>query len=142
MLVINYKVSINIFLAIAKIEFEYDAWPDLFDILNSTAFHSENSYRRSSLTTIGYIGQEVNECKITDDKKTALLYSVLKNIFKENNEEVLETALEALKNFSFIITNIIQDKVILLNFINFKIFIFIERSRIHIIKVNKIIFLA
>lgn len=82
----------------------------------STADYPENSYRISSLTTIGYIGQEVNELKMTDDKKSELLYALLKNIYKENNEEVLETALEALKNFSLTIKNIIQNKVINLNF--------------------------
>ena len=102
------------------------------------------------MTTIGYIGQEVNECKITDDKKSELLYALLKNIFKENNEEVLETALEALKNFSFIITNIVHNKVIkfiIFNFpfislklIIFKLLIlniFIGKKRFHLFHINR-----
>jgi len=90
----------------------------LFDILISTSDNEENSYRISSLTTIGYIGQEVNECKITDDKKSDLIYALLKNIKLEINEEVLESALEAFKNFSYIISNIIQNKVLMNNLFN------------------------
>ncbi len=70
------------------------------------------------MTTIGYIGQEVNECKITDDKKSDLIYALLKNIKLEINEEVLESALEAFKNFSYIISNIIQNKVLMNNLFN------------------------
>jgi hypothetical protein len=122
-----FKYLFYIISGIAKIEFEYDAWPDLFHILISTADNPQKSYRISSLTTIGYIGQEVNERKITDDKKSELLNALLQNIYKENDEEVLEIALEAFKNFSFIITNIIQNKV-KINFQNsFNVYLFLKK---------------
>jgi len=70
------------------------------------------------LTTIGYIGQEVDERKITDNKKSQLLYALLQNIEININEDVLIAALEGLKNFSYIITNNIKKKVNFLQFIN------------------------
>lgn len=89
------------------------------DILINTSTDENKNYRISSLITIGYLGQEIEENLIFGVKKNLLLNSILKNIDIQNDEEIIKVALDAFKDFCAIISDNMKTKVMLerLNFL-------------------------
>ena len=75
--IIRKSTSISI-AAICKYEIPKKSWPNIIDILNSTALNKENvNYRITSLIAIGHILDELNISDLNNEKNKIALIIIL-----------------------------------------------------------------
>lgn len=95
---------------ICKYELPKKLWINIFDILIGTS-NNENIYiQLSSITTLGYIFEEINENDINDDIMRKILfcfYNILNQ--KEINLELHKSTLDSLFHFIPFIQNVIMN---------------------------------
>lgn len=70
----------NLIAAIAGIEIPRGEWHDLIHILCNNADHTEYNVRLTSLTTLGYICEEISPDAISDQTKNSIIVALTNNI--------------------------------------------------------------
>jgi hypothetical protein len=88
---------------IAKIEIINNKWNDLFDILSNTCHNENKNIRLSSLTTIGYLGQEFSLNQLNINQIGKLAGALYKILLEENDEDILQ---EAIISFTLILPHL------------------------------------
>jgi hypothetical protein len=88
---------------IAKIEITNNKWIDLFDILSNTCQNNNKNIRLSSLTTIGYLGQEFLSNQLDISQIGKLAGAIYKILLEENDEDILQ---EAIISFTYILPHL------------------------------------
>lgn len=76
----------NIIAVIASIEIPRKEWDDLLPNLCSNAENNQDYVRLASLTTLGYICEEIDTDCITDLTKNAIIVALVNNITNQDNE--------------------------------------------------------
>jgi len=88
---------------IAKIEIPHHKWLDLFDILSNTCQNNNKNIRLSSITTIGYIGQEFSANQINIEQIGKLAGAIYKILLEDFDEDILQ---EGIISFTFILPHL------------------------------------
>jgi len=70
----------NVVAAIASIEIPRNEWLDLLPILCTNAEHTEYNIRLASLTTLGYICEEIEPDDVVDAVKNRIILALVNNI--------------------------------------------------------------
>ena len=83
--------------AIAQIEIPRGEWTELIANLCTNASHENAQIRLTSLTTIGFICEELSPDDLTQDLKNQIMLALTNNISKEEaNNETCRLAIKAL----------------------------------------------
>ena len=85
--------------SICKIEVPKGNWNQIFDILSSTAQHTNDNYKKSSIITIGYIAQDLKRSDLNQDQINKLLFALTRNLDVNNNIEVFKCAITSFLYF-------------------------------------------
>ena len=85
--------------SICKIEVPKGNWNQIFDILSSTAQHTNDNYKKSSIITIGYIAQDLKRSDLNQDQINKLLFALTRNLDVNNNIEVFKCAITSFRYF-------------------------------------------
>ena len=85
--------------SICRIEVPKGNWNQIFDILSSTAQHTNDNYKKSSIITIGYIAQDLKRTDLNQDQINKLLFALTRNLDVNNNIEVFKCAITSFLNF-------------------------------------------
>lgn len=89
----------SILSSIASIEIPRGEWDELIPSLCSNAESTENNIKLASLTTLGYVCDEIKPSDINDAVKNAIIAALTKNITSEpENLESTRLAIKALPN--------------------------------------------
>ena len=103
---------------ICKIELPLNQWDNIFDVLINTTQNENLFIQLSSLTTLEYIYEKINIKDININIIAKLLntyYSLLDN--KDNNNELILTALKSLINFYHLLVILCMNKIQQKNFL-------------------------
>ena len=85
--------------SICRIEVPKGNWNQIFEILSSTAQHTNDNYKKSSIITIGYIAQDLKRTDLNQDQINKLLFALTRNLDVNNNIEVFKCAITSFLNF-------------------------------------------
>lgn len=77
--------------SIASIEIPRGEWHDLIAVLCTNAEHTEYNVRLASLTTLGFICEEISPDNISDQTKNAIIVALTNNI---SGNSLVETEIE------------------------------------------------
>ena len=70
----------NVVSTIACIEIPRHEWDDLLPLLCANSEHEDYNIRMSSLTTLGYICEEIDPESVIDPIKNQIIVALIKNI--------------------------------------------------------------
>lgn len=76
--------------AIASLEIPRGEWLDLLPNLSQNAEHEDFNIRMSSLTTLGYICEEIEPNVLTDQVKNGLILALINNMSNNQSKESLD----------------------------------------------------
>lgn len=86
---------------ICKLEIPSKQWPEIVNILVSTANNENENYKISSIMTIGYISQELVPGQLDQNEIDSVLSALITNLTLDQSYEVIKHAIIALLNFIF-----------------------------------------
>ena len=89
----------NVVATIAAIEIPRKQWEELLPDLCSSAEHHDPNVRLSSLTTLGYICEEIEVTDVIDPVKNKIISALINNIVLDG-QSVSETCKIAVKSLS------------------------------------------
>lgn len=73
--------------AIASLEIPRSEWDELLPNLSQNAEHEDFNIRMSSLTTLGYICEEIEPSDVNDQVKNGLILALINNMSSDQKEE-------------------------------------------------------
>ena len=96
--------------SICKIELPKKLWLNIFDILIGTSNNENINIQLSSIITLGYIFEEINENDISDEIMRKILFCYYNILNKDNiNLELHKSTLDSLFHFIPFIKNVIMN---------------------------------
>ena len=87
--------------AIASLEIPRREWDDLLPNLSQNAEHEDFNIRMSSLTTLGYICEEIQPSDVTDPIKNGLILALINNMSASQAAENLTLTRIAARALSY-----------------------------------------
>jgi importin subunit beta-1 len=106
---------------ICKVELPIGEWTDIIDVLCQTSQNENKNIQLASVTTLGYISQEISTRDLNDDSVGKVLSCIYTLLNGSNDFELLEVTLNALLNFLTFTRRFFENKVRKINiFRNFR----------------------
>jgi importin subunit beta-1 len=92
------KATANVIAEIAAIEISRKEWMDIINLLAQNSMHSDLNVKRASITTLGYICEEIKSvsCNVPNEYCEQILGSLLLGLREQG--DIAETSLTAIRN--------------------------------------------